>query len=464
MDAADSYHVEFPQRISYDYVGDVEVVKAGSLEGLVDNLTRPDKLDAAFNRTFLTTYNYFTSGTELIRHLLQRFEYQPTPPAILSATDASEWMVETHPLVRVRVVNILRQWLESFWAEPEGPETHKNLLTLQLFVSHLTATTSESSATKQQLLDLIRCRLTGVERTKRSQPSISNPPKPILPRKLTKLQLLKIDPREIARQLTLTESSMFGKIRPRELMHKSWQRKEEGQNGLPPRAPNVRALIRYFNQLSSWVGGTILAEADLKRRTQVIGHLVNVASACRDLHNYSAVVSILSGLESAPIYRLGRTWAMVTERTCSTLEPLQALTSSDQNYQIYRNTLRQAVPPCIPFLGLFLKDLVFIEDGNSATTPEGLINFSKYTMLASTAHELQGFQQASYNLTPVPELQEYLATQLQAAAAGDAHEMWERSCQLEPRGRGDQNKSRDTYTATGGMTTSMVVACMVLDD
>ncbi|KAL3468181.1 ras guanine nucleotide exchange factor domain-containing protein [Aspergillus heterothallicus] len=453
-------HVEFPQRISYERNGDIEVVKAGTLEGLVHNLTRPDKLDASFNRTFLTTYNYFTSGPELVQHLLHRFECPP--PTTLSPSEASEWAAKPQPLVQLRVVNILRQWLETFWAEPTSPETHRNLLTLQLFAAHL-APTSDFSAAQQQLLELIRCHLTGAERRKRSQPSISNPPKPILPRKLTKLQFLKIDPKEIARQLTLIESSMFAKVQLRELMHKSWQKKDEGQDGLGPRAPNVRGLIRFFNQLSSWIGALILAESDLKTRTQVIGHLVNVASACRDLQNYSAVVSILSGLESAPIYRLGRTWAMVTERTCSILEPLQTLVSSDQNYQVYRNALRRSVPPCIPFLGLFLKDLVFIEDGNSATTSGGLINFAKYSLLASTAHELQGFQQASYNLQPVPELQEYLTTQFQTAAS-DVHAMWEKSCELEPRGRGDQGRSRDTYTATGGMTTSMVVACMVLDD
>lgn len=106
--------------------------------------------------------------------------------------------------------------------------------------------------------------------------------------------------------------------------------------------------------------------------------------------------------------------------------------------------------------------MVFIEDGNQSLTPEGLVNFTKYSMLAATIHEVQRFQQATYCLQPVPELQEYLAAQLQCA--GDVHELWERSCQLDPRGRGDGGRSRDTYTATGGMTTSMVVACMILDD
>ncbi|KAL2821836.1 ras guanine nucleotide exchange factor domain-containing protein [Aspergillus cavernicola] len=448
-------HVGHPENIIYNYngTGDIEAVRAGSLTALVDHLTHPDKLDASFNRTFLTVYTYFTTSRELVQLLTQR--YHCPPPGILDSIEAAEWSSQTKPLIRVRVMNVLKQWLGSFWAESKGLETYEALKQLQLFASGVTA--SESSTVQQQLLEIIQCRLAGVERMKRSQPSISNSPKPILPRKLKmeKLQFLKIDATEIARQLTLIESCMYGKLQRNELLHKNWQRKEQP-------APNVRSLIQYFNQLSSWVGALILAESDLKKRTQVIGHLINVANICHELQNYSAVVSMLSGLESAPVYRLGRTWAMVTQRSCDILQPLQALISSDQNYQAYRDALRRAMPPCIPFLGLFLKDLVFIEDGNPGLTPEGLINFSKYSMLSSTIHGAHRFQEAPYSLRPVPELQEYLATQLQSA--GDLHELWERSCQLEPKGRGDGNRERDMYTATGGMMTSMVVACMILDD
>ncbi|KAL4749895.1 hypothetical protein BDW72DRAFT_122638 [Aspergillus terricola var. indicus] len=457
---ADSSHVEYPAGLIYD---DTESVRAGSLAALVEHLTHPNKLDASFNRIFLTTYTYFTSGTELLQLLLRRYR---APPVNLDSTEAAEWSNQAKPLIRSLVIDILNQWLEDFWTwnEPKGPETHGNLLNLQSFVTAL-----ESSTAQQKLLKTIHCRIVGLEpegMRPRSQPSSiatssssSTAPKPILPRKLkpNKLQFLKIDAREIARQLTLMESCIFGKLQPKELMHKNWQRRESQDM-----APNVRALIQFFNQLSGWVGALVLAESDLKTRTQVIGHFINVANACHHLQNYSAVVSILSGLQSAPVYRLGRTWAMVTQRDCDTLEPLQALISSEQNHQTYRNVLRRAVPPCIPFLGLFLKDLVFIEDGNPELTPdERLINFSKYSMLASTIDTVQRFQEAMYCLQPVPELQEYLATELQRSV--DSERMWDRSCELEPRGRWDRNRERDTYTATGGMTTAMVIACMVFD-
>ncbi|OJJ42664.1 hypothetical protein ASPZODRAFT_124995 [Penicilliopsis zonata CBS 506.65] len=427
-------------RIVYD---ENEAVKAGSLPALVGHLTRHDRLDAAFNRTFFMLYTYFTTTAELLDLLIARFDQSPA-----------------QPLVRFRVINVLKQWLENFWpdaAAAAAADEAALLLKVQSFAQRAMAVI-DTNAT-QQVLGLIQRRRAGfVVPRKISRPSISaTPPKPILPRKLKldKPQFIKMDPLELARQLTILEAHMFNKLQPDNFLHKNFQKKNEPNN-------QIRPLIRYSNQLSNWVGSLILAEPDLKKRAGVIGHLVNVATSLYELQNYSSVVSILSGLESAPIYRLVRTWAMVTERACNSLRPLQALISSTQNYQTYRDKLQSTVPPCIPFLGVFLKDITFIEDGNPALTPDNLINFQKYTLLAATLHDIQRLKETPYCLQPVPELQDYLAGQLQCAV--DLHDLWDRSCELERQGRGDENRPRGVYTPTGGMTASMVVACMILDD
>lgn len=194
----------------------------------------------------------------------------------------------------------------------------------------------------------------------------------------------------------------------------------------------------------------------------------------------------MSGLDSAPIYRLDRTWSQVSERSCNLLEPLRQLMSSASNFGVYRDALRVAVPPCIPFLGafalhtrliphfarkvythapdigLYLKDLTFIDDGNPCTTAEGFVNFQKYTLLASTIHEIQRFKEASYALHPVPALQEYLSSQIQSAS--DLYDMWDRSRSLEPRGRGDENAHRLSYTSTGSHMSAMVIASLAIDE
>lgn len=238
-----------------------EMIRAATLPALVENLTRHDKLDGAFNRTFLVTYKYFTSGAELLGLLIDRFDCSPPP------TETEEWSTQTKPLIQLRVINILKQWLEHFWSEPKGFDTDELLQRMQSFAERAAETPT------QQLNVIIQRRLSGNAYTKRSHLSISNPPKPILPRKLDKLQFIKIDAKEVARQLTIMEASMFNKLQREELLHKNWQK-----STTPELAPNIQSLIRYSNQLSSWVCATVLAESELKKRAQVVDHLVSVAS------------------------------------------------------------------------------------------------------------------------------------------------------------------------------------------
>ena len=69
------------------------------------------------------------------------------------------------------------------------------------------------------------------------------------------------------------------------------------------------------------------------------------------MNNFSTLTSIISALSTAPIHRLGRTWAAVNTRTGSVLEQLRRLMGSTKNFGEYRETLHLANPPCIPFFG-----------------------------------------------------------------------------------------------------------------
>ena len=88
-----------------------------------------------------------------------------------------------------------------------------------------------------------------------------------------------------------------------------------------------------------------------------------------------------------------------------------------------------------------MTDLTFIEDGiPSLIKRTNLINFAKRAKTAEVIRDIQQYQNVPYPLQPVPELQEYLLTNMQAA--GDVNEMYSKSLAVEPREREDEKLGR----------------------
>jgi hypothetical protein len=89
--------------------------------------------------------------------------------------------------------------------------------------------------------------------------------------------------------------------------------------------------------------------------------------------------------------------------------------------------------PTLPFLGLFLTDLTFTDDGNPDMRNNGkLINFDKYAKTARIINDLFHYQ-VPYPLIEVPEIQEYLLSSIQDRGTRDVQELYELSLRLEPR-------------------------------
>ena len=176
------------------------------------------------------------------------------------------------------------------------------------------------------------------------------------------------------------------------------------------------------------------------------------------MNNFSTLTSIISALGTAPIHRLNRTWTQVNARTLTILEQMRRLMGSTKNFGEYRETLHSANPPCIPFFGTFcqisswdislistegvyLTDLTFIEDGiPSVIKKTNSINFTKRAKTAEVIRDIQQYQSVPYPLKSVGDLQDYILSNMQAA--GDVHEMYEKSLAVEPREREDEKITR----------------------
>merc|ERR1712097_137910 len=113
-----------------------------------------------------------------------------------------------------------------------------------------------------------------------------------------------------------------------------------------------------------WVASAVVAEAELKERAAAFAHFVEVATHCVELRNYNAAQEVSAGLALAAVHRLKVTKAALPAEAIAQYDALQALVSIDGNREAYRHALLSATPPCIPYLGVYLTDLTFIEDGN----------------------------------------------------------------------------------------------------
>ena len=265
--------LEYEGEISYDTKVNPPQLRGGTLIALVEQLTRHDRLDSPFNNTFLLTYRSFTTASELFELLVKRFSIQP--PRGISEEDYKTWVDKKQKPIRFRVVNILKSWFDHYWIENSDPVNDQLLRRVYSFAQESIATTSTPGS--GSLMTAVEQRLKGQETNAKKMvftPSASIPT-PIVPKNLKKIKFLDIDATEFARQLTIIESRLYGKIKPTECLNKTWQKKVTLEE--PDLAPNVKSLILHSNQLTNWVAEMILTQSDFRKRVVVIKHFVSIA-------------------------------------------------------------------------------------------------------------------------------------------------------------------------------------------
>jgi hypothetical protein len=121
-------------------------------------------------------------------------------------------------------------------------------------------------------------------------------------------------------------------------------------------------------------------------------------------------MQILAGLNMSPVVRLKESWESIPEKYMEILKSLDELMSSKINFKTYRSELASITeshktddPPILPYLGIYLRDLTFMDDGNPDYI-EGLLNFDKIRMIGATLAEIKRYQnQPNLVISPTDE-------------------------------------------------------------
>jgi len=437
----------FAHELIYNKEGQIT---GGSLPALVEKLTTHDTTpDATFVTTFYLTFRLFTTPVDFAKSLIDRFEYIGESPSIAVP-------------VRLRVYNVFKGWLESHWqcdADAAAlniindfairklgvvrPAAGKRLSELCFKVSDLRA-----GALVPRLVSSLGKTSTSVTVFSAADSQIPTP-------NVTKSQLsslrasrnggppcsiLDFDPLELARQFTIIESRVFCSIGPEELLALEWTKKTDS------RAINVKAMSTLSTDLANLVADTVLQLEDVKKRALVIKQWIKIGMKCLELNNYDSLMAIICSLNSSMVLRLKKTWDQVSQKTKARLEELKAVVDVGKNYAVLRQRLQNHIAPCIPFVGIYLTDLTFVDVGNQSNRllpgQEGVngeekkvINFDKHMRTAKIIGQLQRFQ-VPYRLAAVPEMQDWMEAQIRRMRSSDhanVQSYYRRSLLLEPR-------------------------------
>lgn len=83
-----------------------------------------------------------------------------------------------------------------------------------------------------------------------------------------------------------------------------------------------------------------------------------------------------------------------------------------------------------PFLGVYLTDLTFIEDGNPKFLPNTtMVNFDKCQKISKSIGEIRMYQDSRYNYVELVPLQDFVCS----VRGLDERLLYKRSLELEPR-------------------------------
>ncbi|KAE8290255.1 Son of sevenless-like protein 2 [Larimichthys crocea] len=349
----------------------IPLIKAGTVGKLIERLTYHMYADPNFVRTFLTTYRSFCKPQELLSLLIERIEIpEPEPTeedrqALWNgdqpmAAELQRFRKEYVQPVQLRVLNVFRQWVveHHFYDFENDPELRSRL--------------------EEYITSIIQLRGKSMRKWVES--------------------INKIIKRKLQTQSNgVTDSARVRALQSCPAVRAGRQRLD--QRGQRENSPNLLRMIRHTTNLTLWFEKCIVETMNLEERVAVLSRVIEILQVFQELNNFNGVLEVVSAINSVPVYRLDHTFEAIPERKKKILE--EAVELSQDHFKKYLAKLKSINPPCVPFFGIYLTNILKTEEGNPdliVRHGKELINFSKRRKVAEITGEIQQYQNQPYCL------------------------------------------------------------------
>lgn len=236
------------------------------------------------------------------------------------------------------------------------------------------------------------------------------------------MDICDITPMEFVQQLALIEHDVLQRISSTEFIHCAWMKKDAEKN-----SPNITHMTNIFNNVGHWFEESILLASSNSDRQKLLKFAVGCAKACLEINEFNGLMTFVCMAQSRNISRLSKIWkSKIKEESDQLTELVMA-----SNFKEIRK-LQAEKSPCIPYMAITLRDVTFIDDGNSDHIQDtDLINWEKLRMLGNSIDKLSWGRKGSYNKISVDnKIIGYIRNMSYSMSEDDAYK---RSLEIEPK-------------------------------
>jgi hypothetical protein len=386
-----------------------------SLNRLLLMITDPWS-DGILLKVFWYTYRTFTKPRVVLTKIIERFDVPPLNPAEMytdkssstpmldiatfSYIDETYFNTEIKRKIQEIVAQMLYEWVTKYYFDFDDKMVQQleNFVQNRLIPSGFIGLASKISNSMRETPRIPNWQRVTVLQL--DQKLAKNP-------KLVKMMgvpdsvfnIMDVTDQEIADTLTQMDHQRYDQIKFTEMLEQAWNKEKKRHM-----APNIMNNINFLNKVSSWVAYTILAEDSIPNRKKLIKKFVRIMLLLKKHHSFNMLLALNAGMNNSAVHRLSHTWLQVSEKIQELRKKVVEVISSQNNSTNFKqlrslmNKLYERGVPCSPYLGIYLRDLVFTEDAN-ATYVDGKINMQKFIITYNTMHQVLRFQGRDYQFS-----------------------------------------------------------------
>ncbi|KII74394.1 Ral guanine nucleotide dissociation stimulator-like 1 [Thelohanellus kitauei] len=370
----------------------IDILAYGTLEKIMDyicfELADHGAKDITAISVLFATYPAFTDSSTLLNLLKERytqFSDQEDPRSDRICTHILNiflyWIKNDIRFSFISSLNDLRSTemavLEEFFRESDWKK-----LGMKFFKSHMSKSDDESCSQEKVKKSSSFTKLFIETKRQRS--------------------LTDFLPREIAETFTKYDAVLLKQLNVSDCLGALWgKRSKKKKKFLSTVTPTVDQFNMVSNIVVTSITRRIRDKVERKSSTHVIEHWIGVCEELKRLRNFTSLQAICSSLNSFEVYNLKKEWSLVSKQLLEKFEEHQKFLSSDENYRAMREYLKtegssvtteftpkktflrmrpqKSTVPCgtIPYLGMFLADLIAIDEMFPTYNANGLLNFDK---------------------------------------------------------------------------------------